>query len=81
MAKPFDKKLVNRDLAEGFKVVGNPKYLHFSKAPFGEVNFETLTVKQAEKLVADGFPYLQKKAVKPATPETENEAADKKKKK
>ncbi len=61
MSKQGKKVELNKELKDaGFKLVGKPVSNKFIHPKFGEVNFNTLTVKQAERMLANKFPYLAK---------------------
>ncbi|GHE64921.1 hypothetical protein [Roseivirga thermotolerans] len=49
------------DLAGKFKIVGNPVGQRFEHPRFGRIDFEKLTLQQAEALAkSKHFPYLEK---------------------
>lgn len=61
MAAQGKKVELNKELKDaGFKLVGKPVSNKFIHPKFGEIDFKKLTVKQAERMVANKFPYLSK---------------------
>lgn len=57
------------ELEGKFKIVGNPVGQRFEDPRFGRIDFEKLTLQQAEVLAkTDKFPYLEKvESTAPAT--------------
>ena len=63
--KPRKKIELNKELIEaGFKVKGNPVSSKFISRKFGNIDFRTMKVKQAESLIIRDFPYLSKSSKK-----------------
>lgn len=56
------KKIVLGDQLAGYEVAVEPISSHFTDPRFGEINFVKMTKKQADILIANGFPYLKKSA-------------------
>lgn len=54
--------MLSKDVAALFELTEGkiPKRAHFG-LHFGTVDFSTLTVAEAEKLVAEGFPFLRRR--------------------